>query len=65
MRFRYSEWNAALAERIRRFKSLKSLFNHLLLRTDGDVDLSCACSVTVRKCSSSSAVTATNTLSPT
>ena len=38
MKFRYSEWDDALLEQLRRFQTLKSLFNHLLLQTDGDVE---------------------------
>src|SRR5512140_1340259 len=38
MKFRYSEWDEALAQRLRQFRTLKSLFNQLLLQTDGDVD---------------------------
>ena len=38
MKFRYSAWDQALADRLNQFKTLKALFNHLLLMTDGDVD---------------------------
>ena len=38
MKFRYSEWDEALAQRLKQFKTLKSLFNQLLLQTDGDVE---------------------------
>jgi Ca-activated chloride channel homolog len=38
MKFRYSEWDEALAEQLRAFQTLRSLFNQLLLQTDGDVD---------------------------
>ena len=38
MKFRYSEWDDALAQQLRQFETLRSLFNHLLLQTDGDVD---------------------------
>src|SRR5688572_8985234 len=38
MKFRYSEWDEALAQRLRQFKTLKSLFHQLLLQTDGDVE---------------------------
>ena len=38
MKFRYSEWDDALADQLRQFETLRSLFNHLLLQTDGDVD---------------------------
>lgn len=38
MRYRYSAWDDALAERLNQFRTLKALFNHLLLMTDGDVE---------------------------
>lgn len=38
MKFRYSAWDEALAARLSQFRSLKSLFEHLLLMTDGDVE---------------------------
>ncbi|MDZ4803749.1 MAG: VWA domain-containing protein [Candidatus Eisenbacteria bacterium] len=38
MKFRYSEWDDALADMLRQFETLRSLFNHLLLQTDGDVE---------------------------
>jgi uncharacterized protein with von Willebrand factor type A (vWA) domain len=39
MRFVYSEWNEALAQMIRGLRDLMSIFNLLLLQTNGDVDL--------------------------
>lgn len=38
MKFRYSEWDDDFLQRLRRFQTLRSLFNHLLLQTDGDVE---------------------------
>ena len=38
MRFRYSEWDEELFERLKQFRDLLSLFNHLVLQTNGDVD---------------------------
>lgn len=38
MRYIYKAWDPRLLEALRRFKDLLDLFNHLLLKTDGDVD---------------------------
>ncbi len=39
MKFAYSEWDEALARQIADFESLERLFYQLLLRADGDVDM--------------------------
>jgi uncharacterized protein with von Willebrand factor type A (vWA) domain len=36
VKVRYSEWNEDLARRIRQFRSLMALYQHLLLQTNGD-----------------------------
>lgn len=38
MRFRYSEWDEELFKRLKQFKDLLSLFNYLVLQTNGNVD---------------------------
>jgi len=39
MRFIYSEWDDSLIQKIKDMQDLLSIFNHLLLKTSGDVDL--------------------------
>jgi Ca-activated chloride channel family protein len=38
VKFRYSDWDDALEKALRQYQTLKALFQHLLLQTDGDVD---------------------------
>ena len=38
MRFRYSEWDEELFQRLKQFQDLLSLFNYLALQTNGDVE---------------------------
>lgn len=38
MRYRYKAWDPRLLDALRQFKDLLDLFNHLLLKTGGDVD---------------------------
>ena len=39
MRFIYSQWDSSLAARLKGMKDLMSIFNHLLLQVNGDVEL--------------------------